>query len=162
MSSFQLDGEDYQYAGESVDVDERLSAEQHRACIEAMGCAAGGPTFSPERPFYEFEPETVDAAAALRAHLREHGISHSGEVRLSWTPSPERAGRAQALAELVALARRLEVEAGGLDEAIYDAEAPRASQINNEGTEAQIRWLLGVNDTATVRRLIEDAAGCAR
>jgi hypothetical protein len=60
--------------------------------------------------------------------------------------------------ELVALAARLELPEGALDEAVYDSEAPSASSVNNQGIEAQLRWLLSVNEVSTVRRLVQDAA----
>jgi hypothetical protein len=62
------------------------------------------------------------------------------------------------VAELVALAARLELPEWALDDAVYDSEAPLASSVNNEGIAAQLRWLLSVNDVSTVRRLVEDAA----
>jgi hypothetical protein len=60
--------------------------------------------------------------------------------------------------ELVALADRLKLPECALDEAVYDSEAPSASSLNNQGIEAQLRWLLSVNDVGTVRGLIQEAA----
>jgi hypothetical protein len=162
MHIHELDGERYEYGGESIEVDGALTSSQYVACLAAIGSADDPSAHDPDQQGYEFEPDTARTSSALRGYLRANGISHSSELRLSWALEPEQARRVQQLTELLALARHLGLPEGSLDDAIYDAEAPSASQINNEGVEGQIRWLLGVNDAATVRRLIEAAAECGR
>jgi hypothetical protein len=148
----------YSYDGESIEVARPLSAEQHAACYQALGAPC--PEHNPDRHNYDFEPAGLREAQELRAYLRSQQIEHSSELRLSFTPSETEARRARNLAELVALAKRRGLSEGTLDEAIHDAEAPSASQINNEGIEEQIRYLLSVNDAETVRELIEEADIC--
>jgi hypothetical protein len=59
--------------------------------------------------------------------------------------------------ELIALADRLELDEYALDEAVHDSQSGDASQINNEGHEAQIRHLVATNNIVVARQLIEQA-----
>jgi hypothetical protein len=60
--------------------------------------------------------------------------------------------------ELIALAEQLGLDEDALDEAVHDSRPDDASQINNEGREAQIRHLVATNSAGVVRQLIEQAA----
>jgi hypothetical protein len=148
----------YRYAGESIELDDALTDEQYTACADALGWQDGRRQQPPDAAGRRIEPQTLREAHALRAHLRQHDIPHTYELALTWTPEDREHPATQAVADLLALARRLGLPEGALDEALYDAEAPSASQINNEGLEAQLRWLLDVNSPDTVRTLIIDAA----
>jgi hypothetical protein len=150
----------YRYDGESIEVDRPLNAAQYVSCFAALGWGSDHPAYDASKASYELAPDSPSEANALRAHLREQAIPHSTEVRHSWAPNEREARKARELVDLLRLAERLQLKEGALDEALYDGEAPCASQINNQGAEAQLRWLLGVNDTETVRNLIEDAARC--
>lgn len=91
-----------------------------------------------------------------RGVLRRLHLSRLGKSAPAAVNSEEPTDRA--VAELMALASRLELPDSALDEAVYDSEAPSASSLNNQGIEAHLRWLLSVNDSGTVRRLVQDAA----
>lgn|GEM_PF-6112803 len=134
-------------------MDVPLSAEQHARFYDALG-------FGPERPGSHVEPQTAAEAQAVREYLREQEIPHSSELSMSWTPSEETAAKKRELDDLLALARQRGIYDGELDEAVHDAVSRLASQINNEGTEAQIRYLLGETGVEDVRRTIEQADGC--
>lgn len=66
--------------------------------------------------------------------------------------------REAGVGELVELAENLDLEEDALDEAIHDSISAEASQINNQGQEAQIRHLISTNDVEVARGLIEEAA----
>jgi hypothetical protein len=59
---------------------------------------------------------------------------------------------------LIALASERGLRDDALDEAVHDCGVGDASQINNEGRDAQIRHLLAHNSAGVTRRLIEQAA----
>jgi hypothetical protein len=93
---------------------------------------------------------------SIRGALRRLHLSRLGKPAPTADNREESADRD--VAELVALASRLELPEWALDEAMYDTEAPSASSLNNQGIEAQLHWLLSVNDPDTVRTLVRDAA----
>jgi hypothetical protein len=97
-------------------------------------------------------PHTAGDAEAVEALYdsvgAEHTRAHIEDAHV----------REAGVGELVALAQRLDLDEDALDEAIHDSISAEASQINNQGREAQIRHLISTNDVEGARGLIEGAA----
>lgn len=152
----------YRYAGETIDVDQALSETQFRMIERILG--------EPPQRFkswcdsFCFQPTDHRRAEALLAYLQQQRLRHYAEVRESWSPpnqdaekpsgtdtDPEAAG----VNELVVLATRRRVSPEQLDDQVHDAASEQAAEINNDGLDAQIEYLLARLGAKEVRRRIE-------
>ena len=94
--------------------------------------------------------ENADAAEFCRGLLA--GLRHNDDS----------APAASVAQELVAEARRVNAEGMDFDDEVRDAASAQASNVNNEGLEAQIRFLLKQVGAPRVREMLERIAGEGR
>jgi 2-hydroxychromene-2-carboxylate isomerase len=97
-------------------------------------------------------PHNAGGPAAVEALFDSVG---AGQAQAAIADAQRRESDAR---ELIALAEQLGLDDAALDEAVHDSRPGDASQINNEGREAQIRHLVQTNSTALARELIRQAA----
>jgi hypothetical protein len=67
---------------------------------------------------------------------------------------PASGGSAQELDDLLARARQLGARSGDLDEIVHEVVSWRATEINNGGLEAQLRYLFEAIGPAQARELL--------
>jgi hypothetical protein len=64
-------------------------------------------------------------------------------------------GSTQELQDLLAHARQAGTRSGDLDEIVHEVVSWRATEINNRGLEAQLRYLTGTIGPAQTRELLQ-------
>jgi hypothetical protein len=151
----------YIYDGETVEVAGPITAAQHAGIFDALGVTQGIPDHDPARRDYTFEPAGPAQGDALRRYLRERQVAHASERLNRWAPSNDTAASTPpdpdeaVIEELVALVGPRGIETDKLDEYVHDAVAAHASEVNNSGVEAQIRFLLDEFGAKETRRIVE-------
>jgi hypothetical protein len=152
----------YRYDHECVDVEQEITEAQFREIERILG--------QPPQRFKEwcdrfyFQSLTREQAARLCGYLADQQIVHAVELRQTWNSStPASAPSAEetppTVAELVRLAAGLHLTSERLDDAVHDAAAERAAQINSEGLDGQIEYLVLRTDARAARDAITQAAG---
>jgi hypothetical protein len=150
----------YRYDHECIDVEQAITEAQFRAIERILG--------QPPQRFKEwcdrfyFQSLTREQAADLLAYLAEQQIVHAVELRQIWsstsTPAPPAEETPPTVAELVTLAAGLRLTSERLDDAVHDAAAERAAQVNSEGLDGQIEYLVLRVGPRSARNAITQAA----
>lgn len=170
----------YRYAGESVEISQPITEAQFRAVERILGEPPA--RFKSYAEAFHFQPTDPRRTSGLLGYLRRQGISHSIELLGTWAagqdtaadPAPPAAEpvdrRAPSVSELVALAARGRLSSEDLDEDVHDAASEDAANVNSEGLDGQIAYLvqrLGARETQarverTGRRDLATASPTAR
>jgi hypothetical protein len=156
----------YRYAGETIDVEQALSKTQFRTIERILG--EQPQRFKSWCNSFCFQPIDRRRAATLLDYLHEQRLRHSAEVRESWNPPGRRDIKtgiatdtdceAAGVNELVAFATQCHVRPERLDEQVHDAASEQAAEINNDGLDAQIEYLLARLGIKELRRRLEHAS----
>jgi hypothetical protein len=103
-------------------------------------------------------PDEAEAGDDIR-ELLVPASAIGGLELLGWTGAGETRAAAppSAVAELVALAHELEVKELELDERVHDVASRAGSDVNNEGLEGQIAFLIQRLGAEETRRIVEQA-----
>jgi hypothetical protein len=151
----------YRYGGESVEVDQPITESQFRAIERILD--------EPPRRFksyaqqFHFEPCDPRRTDALLEYLIAEGIPHSTELCQTWTAevnaSEDRRSASPDLSvsELGALAARGGLSSEHLDDDVHDAASEQAVNINSEGLDGQIQYLVLRLGASHTRARIEHA-----
>jgi hypothetical protein len=152
----------YRYDHECIDVEQEITEAQFREIERILG--------QPPQRFKEwcdrfyFQLLTREQAARLCGYLADQQIVHAIELRQTWdsgtlAPAPSGEETPPTVAELVTLAAGLHLTSERLDDVVHDAAAERAAQINSEGLDGQIKYLVLRTGARAARDAITQAAG---
>jgi hypothetical protein len=160
----------YSYEKELVNVGQAITESQFRS----IECILGEPPqrFKTYADAFFFQPADERHANALLEYLADQRITHSVEFHQAWTAEHDNTGNDgpsspqddavgeenPSVSELVALAAQRGLSGEELDDDVHDAASENAANVNSQGLDGQIEYLvlrLGANKT---RARIEHAA----
>jgi hypothetical protein len=157
----------YRYAGESIEIPQSITEAQFRTIEQILGEPPA--RFKDWAEKFYFEPTNPRRATALRKYLRDQNIAHSLERTETWTPQSQgddtqntcgmfaAGGEPPSVAELVALAAHRLLSSEHLDEAVHDAADEHAANLNSEGLDVQIEYLVSRLGAREAQAKIEGA-----
>lgn len=160
----------YRYAGESVEIPQSITEAQFRAIEQILGEPPA--RFKEWAEKFHFEPTDPRRAAVLLRYLRDENISHSIERLETWAPEAPSEDthprdttclmlapfdQPPSVAELVALAAHRLLSSEHLDEAVHDAADEHAANLNSEGLDVQIEYLVSRLGASDAQAKIEGA-----
>lgn len=153
----------YRYGGESVAIDQPITELQFRTIERILG--EPPQRFKSYAQAFHFQPSDPRRASALLEYLAAKRIPHSTELRQIWTArlgtsedrTPADAAADPSVPELVALAARRRLSSEDLDEDVHDAASENAANINSEGLDGQIQYLVLRFGPSQTRAQIERA-----
>jgi len=148
----------YRYDGESVEISQPITEQQFRAIERILG--EPPQRFKSYAQAFHFQPGDPRRASALLEYLAAQRIPHSTELCQTWAAEHDTAAPAGAdasVSELVALAAQRRLSNEDLDEDVHDAASENAANINNDGLDGQIAYLVCRLGPGQTRARIERA-----